>query len=154
MYTLKNNFLKSEVNMKPILLSIFFLPLILSADIYTDKAFSRPPVQKVKHVIDRPVHLPIVRPLPVVVNPGVVYQDNYYNTSVVNSCQQYVEQIAALQDEIVALKSQVALLESQAQQKLQQSLKTSYEAELKKFENRKSSTKSHNSVIITEKPTN
>ncbi len=142
------------VNMKNIILAVIFLSVSVLAEVYMHKAEPKHPI--IEHPIERPEH-PIRRPIraaaiPVVVNPGLVYQDNYYNTNYASNCEQCMMQLSQKDAEIAKLRSELAALQSKKQAKLQKELKSSYEAELKKFENRKSSIKSHNSVIITDKP--
>jgi len=137
--------------MKNIILSIIFLSVSIFAEVTMHKTVHHRPI--IEHPIerpDRPFHP--VRPVYPVVRTGVVYQDNYYNTNYSSNCEQYITQLQEKDAVIAQLRSEVAALKAKEQAKLQKELKTSYDAKLQKFENRKSSIKSHNSVIITDKP--
>jgi predicted RNase H-like nuclease (RuvC/YqgF family) len=128
------------------ILIIFYTP-ILFADVTMKKTISRPslPVEKPEH--------PIVRPpqVPVGVNPGIVYQDNYYNTNVVNSCQSYIDQIDELNAYIDQIEQEISELKAKEYERLQKDLKAKHKKELQEFENRKSSIKSKNSIEIKSK---
>lgn len=135
--------------MKNIILAIVFLSLSVLAEVTMKKTYpQRPVIEQPIEKPDRPIHRP-VRP---VIHPGVVYQDNYYNASYSSNCEPYIAQLREKDAQIDALKSELATLKAQAQSKLQKELKSSYEAELEKFENRKSSIKSNNSFTISDKP--
>ena len=95
----------------------------------------------------RPIHP--VRPI---VNTGVVYQDNYYNTNYTSSCQQYIDTLAQKDEEILALQNELEKLKNKEQEKLSQSLKKSYEAELEAFDSRRSSGVTKSSAIISSEP--
>ena len=137
--------------MKNIILAVIFLSVSIFAEVFMRKAPARlPEIEQPIEKPDRPLRP--VRPVPVVINPGIIYQDNYYNPSYATNCDQFISQLRQKDVEIAALKSELAALQSKEQAKLQKELKSSYEAELQKFENRKSSIKSQNSVIITDKP--
>ena len=140
--------------MRNIMMTVIFLSVSVFAEVYMHKALPKRPV--LENPIERPER-PIERPIrpaaiPVLLNPGIVYQDNYYNANYASNCEQCMSQLRQKDAEIAQLKSQLAALQSKEQAKLQKELKSSYEAELQKFENRKSSIKSTNSVIITDKP--
>ena len=128
---------------------IAFYTSTLFADVTMKKTISRPslPVEKPEHPIHRPVR-PVV---PVVVNPGVVYQDNYYNTNVVHSCQRYIDQIDELNAYIDQIEQEMAELKEKEYKRLQEDLKAKHKKELEKFENRKSTVKTTNSIEIKEK---
>lgn len=137
--------------MKNIILAVILLSGTVLAEVIMRKAPVYHP--EIEHPIerrDRPVRP--VRPVPVVINPGIIYQDNYYNPSYASNCDQFIAQLREKDAEIAKLKSELAVLRAKEQAKLQKELKSSYESELKKFENRKSSIKSTNSVIISDKP--
>ena len=125
---------------------IAFYTSTLFVDVTMKKMISRPslPVEKPEHPIHRPVR-PVV---PVVVNPGVVYQDNYYNTNVVHSCQRYIDQIDELNAYIDQIEQEMAELKAKEYKRLQDDLKAKHKKELQEFENRKSSIKSKNSIEI------
>ena len=92
-----------------------------------------------------PTH-PIVRP-PKPIRPKekylLMHQENYYNTNIISTCDEYIKIIEEKDEEIKALKSEVESLRKKEQERLQKSLKESYEKEMLKFENR------HNSNITT-----
>ncbi len=108
---------------------------------------------KEKPEISNPIHRPI-RPnrpvVPVVVNPGIVYQDNYYNTTVEDNCNKYIEIIDQQDQEIAALQKEVERLKREADKRLQESLKEEHDKELKEFDNRRS-IKTKNSFSISDK---
>ncbi len=117
------------------------------ADVIARKIIPRPtlPVEKP----DRPVFVhPPVRPI---VNTGIVYQDNYYNTNVVNSCQKYMDDIDALNAYIDQIEKELAALKAKENARLQKTLKEKHQKELDAFDNRKSSVKSKNSIEIRSK---
>jgi len=108
---------------------------------------------KEKPEISHPIHKPIKpsRPVvPVVVNPGIVYQDNYYNTTVEDNCNKYIEVIDQQNQEIAALKKEVERLKREADERLQENLKEEHDKELKEFDNRRS-IKTKNSFSISDK---
>ena len=110
--------------------------------------------KKEKPAISLPIEKPIrpIRPVHPIVNTGIVYQDNYYNTNYTENCQRYVEMLTKKDEEIRLLREELSQLQSQEQTKMSQSLKASYEAELKKFDERKSTVKTNNKVMIKEDP--
>ncbi len=120
---------------------------ILFAEVTMQQTIPRPPLP-----IEKPEH-PIVRPphVPVVVNPGVVYQDNYYSTTVVNNCQNYMDQINELNAYIDQVERELSELKAKEYERLQKDLKAKHQKELEKFENRKSSVKTKNSIEIKKK---
>jgi len=98
---------------------------------------------------DRPIFVrPPVRPI---VNTGIVYQDNYYNDNVGYSCQQYIDQISALNQKINTLKREVDRLQSKEDARLQKTLQEKNKQEVEAFDNRKSTVKTKNSIEITDK---
>ena len=134
---------------------IFIVLTCLSAMVFADLSMQKETRERPE--ISLPIEKPIrpigpVRPIQPIVNTGVVYQDNYYNENYVSNCQQYIDILAQKDDEILALRSEVEKLKNKAQQKLSKTLKTSYEAELEAFDNRKSSINTNNSVTISTEP--
>ena len=125
---------------------LLFHPLLLSANVLAHKTIPRPslPIEKPEHPIHKPVR-PIV---PVVVNPGIVYQDNYYNNNVVNSCQPYIDQLAQKDKKISELTAELARLQAIEDARLQKTLKEKHQKEMDAFENRKSSVKTSNKIEI------
>ena len=86
---------------------------------------------------------------PVIVNP-VVYQDNYYNTTIEDSCNKYIEIIDKKDKEIAALQKEVERLRSEADERLQKNLKKEHDKEIEEFDNRRS-IKIKNSFSISDK---
>jgi len=140
-----------ETRITGILIAIFLLGnfTLLAAPITATKTISKPslPIERP----ERPIHRPVRPVVPVTVNPGVIYQENYYNTNVVNSCQSYMDQIAALNGEITELKTEVARLQAIEDARLQKTLKAKHQKEMDAFDNRKSSVKTTNSIEIKTK---
>ena len=110
--------------------------------------------KKEKPDISLPIEKPIrpIRPVHPIINTGVVYQDNYYNTNYTENCQRYVDMLIEKDEEIRQLHQEIEKLQSKEQAKMSQSLKASYEAELKKFDERKSTVKTQNSMTIKKAP--
>jgi len=137
--------------MKLLIIAIFLLGQfdLFAEPIIATKTYPRfsDPVVLPEHPIHRPVR-PVV---PITINPGVVYQDNYYNHNVVNSCQSYMDQITKLNQEIADLKREVERLRAIEAAHLQKKLKAEHQKDMNAFENRKSSIKSKNSIKITDK---
>ena len=125
---------------------LLFGPLFLSAEVVARKTIPKPslPIEKP----ERPIHRPVRPVVPVVVNPGVVYQDNYYNNNVVNSCQQYIDQLAQKDKKISELTTELARLQAIEDARLQKTLKEKHQQEMDAFDNRKSSVKTTNSIEI------
>jgi len=134
--------------MKLLLMVIVILnTFIMAAEtVSAKKVISRPtlPIEKPEHPIVRPPHRPIIR-------PAVVYQDNYYTTNVMENCQQYIEQIEALNHEINELNREIDRLQALEDARLQKTLKAKHQKELEKFDNRKNSVKTKNSINIKSK---
>jgi len=127
------------------LFSFLLLGSFASADVIMKKAVPKPkPVHPI--VPDRPVIRPGVRPI---LNTGVVYQDNYYTT--VEGCESYKKQIDELNAYIDGLEAELAALKEKAYANMREDLKQKNEAELRKFENRKSTVKTKNSIEIKSK---
>jgi len=128
------------------ILITFYTPLLF-ADMTMKKTISRPslPVEKPDHPIVRPPHVPVV------VNPGIVYQDNYYTTNVVSSCQSYMDEIDELNAYIDQIEKELAELKQKEYARLQKDLKQKHQKEIEAFDNRKSTVKSKNSIEITDK---
>jgi len=98
-----------------------------------------------------PTH-PIVRPPE---RPGTqpifVLEDYNYYSNPVSSCDEYIRIIEQKDQIIDSLKKEVESLKSKEQTKFQKSLKTEYEQELKKFDERKSGLKTKNSIDVSDK---
>ncbi|GEM_PF-1777916 len=93
-----------------------------------------------------PISKPIQRPTKVIV------QENYYNTEYVSDCTAYINTISQKDAEIIALKAEIHALKDKEQKKLQKELSDSYEKAVDKFDTQKSSVKTTNSIIISNKP--
>jgi len=130
-----------------LILFFAFYTSVLFAEVTMKKPISRPslPVEKPDHPIVRPPHVPVV------INPGIVYQDNYYNTNVVNNCQSYMDQIDELNAYIDQIEKELSEFKAKEYERLQKDLKDKHKKELQTFENRKSSIKSKNSIEIKSK---
>ena len=131
--------------MKNILIIFLLLFVSISADVVMKKA------EKEKPEISLPIEKPI-RPIRPIVNTGIVYQDNYYNEHYTSNCQQYIDTLAQKDEEILVLRSELKKLKNKEQMQRSEVLKKSYEAELKAFDNRKSSIKTKSSVTISKEP--
>ena len=113
-----------------------------SADVIAKKTVPKPkPVHPI--VPDRPIVQPGVRPI---LNTGIVYQDNHYTT--VESCDVYKKQIDELNAYIDGLEAEISALKEKAYANMREELKKKNDAELQKFENRKSTVKTKNSIEI------
>jgi len=129
-----------------LLMMTMFSGTFLSADVTMHKKISKPiPVHPI--IPDKPDRPNIVHP-PVrpIVNTGIVYQDNYYNT--VESCHEYKKHIDELNTYIDGLEAELAALKEKEYAQMREKLKKENEEELKKFENRKSSVKTTNKIEI------
>jgi len=134
--------------MKYLLLLLMVMHVALFAKVEMKAA------KKEKPDISLPIEKPIrpIRPVRPIINTGIVYQDNYYNTNYTENCQRYVDELVKKDEEIRLLREEIEQLQSKEQAKMSQSLKVSYEAELKKFDERKSTVKTKNSVTIKNAP--
>ena len=134
--------------MKYILLFLMVVHVTLFAKVEMKAA------KKEKPDISLPIEKPIrpIHPVRPIINTGIVYQDNYYNTNYTENCQRYVDMLIEKDEEIRKLHEELEKLQSKEQAKMSQSLKASYEAELKKFDERKSTVKTKNSVTIKNAP--
>jgi len=132
--------------------NICIIFVLLSGWVWADVSLQK--AKKEKPEISLPIEKPIrpIHPIRPIVNTGIVYQDNYYNENYTSNCQQYVDILAQKDAEISALKSKLEALENKEQLQRSEALKKSYDAELKAFENRKSSIKTKSSVTISKEP--
>jgi predicted RNase H-like nuclease (RuvC/YqgF family) len=111
----------------------------------------RPPIPP------NPVH-PIEpeRPVdkPVVVRPYVdtAFVDNRVINNTYESCEKYKELIDELNAYIDQLEKEIAELKEKEYARLRKELKEKHEKEVKKFDERKSSIKTKNSIIISDQP--
>ena len=98
---------------------------------------------------------PIVRPplihIRPVTQPILVREDHNYYTNVVSSCDEYIKIIEQKDQEIDSLKKEIKSLKGKEHANFQKNLKTEYERELKKFDERKSGIKTKNSINISDK---
>jgi len=125
-----------------------FVIMVMIVNVFADLEMK----QNVKKPdISLPIEQPIrpIHPVRPIINTGPVYQDNYYNTNVIEQCDRYIVLLEEKDKEIAALKEELYVLRSKAQENLSKTLKHEYEAELKKFDERKSSVKTNHSVTIT-----
>jgi hypothetical protein len=125
---------------------LFFTPYSLFAEVRAKKTIYEP-----MHPIERPPLRPVV---PITVNPGVVYQDNYYNYNynrIEVNCRQYADLLREKDRKIEKLTKEVLRLQSQADKRLQKELRAQHQKELQEFDNRKSTVKTTNSIEITDK---
>jgi len=130
--------------------NILMLVVLMSIYIFADGIIKEEPVTLPVERPLRPVH-PIypVRPI---VNTGVVYQDNYYNSNYISTCKEYIDVLAKKDEEILALKSELQRLKDKEQRALSKSLEKSYKEKLEAFEERKSSINTKSSMTISEEP--
>ena len=129
------------------ILLVFILTITVSFPGYI--VYDQKPVKTKKpHSIDKPTrpHRPVS---PIIVNP-IVYQDNYYNTTVADNCNKYIEIIDQQDQEIAALKKEVERLRSEVDERLQKTLKEEHDKEINEFDNRRS-IKTKNSFNISDK---
>lgn len=83
----------------------------------------------------------------------LMHQDNYYNTNIISTCDEYIKIIEEKDEQIKALKSEIESLRKKEQERLQKSLKESYEKEMQKFENRHNGNlKTKSKAIISDSP--
>ena len=133
--------------MKFILISfLLFCSVQLFADVTMHKRVPRPiPVHPI--VPERPVDRPVV------VRPYVdtAFVDNRIINNNYESCEPYKKQIDELNAYIDGLEAQIAEFKEKEYAKQREKLKKENAEELKKFDNRKSSVKSKNSIEITPK---
>jgi len=95
---------------------------------------------------------PIARPpARVITQPVLVREDYNYYTNTVSSCDGYIRIIEEKDQEIDSLKKEIESLKAKEYAKLQKNLKTEYEQELKKFDERKSGIKTKNSIDVFDK---
>ena len=134
--------------MKYLLLVLMVAHVTLFADVEMKAEKKEEP--DISLPIEKPIRL--IRPVHPIINTGIVYQDNHYNTNYTDNCQRYVEMLTEKDEEIRQLHEEIEKLQSKEQVKMSQSLKSSCDAELKKFDERKSTVKIKNSVTIKNTP--
>ncbi len=124
-----------------------FASSTLFANVTMEKTIPRPslPIEKPDRPIVRPPHVPVS------INPGIVYQDNYYTNNIIESCGQYKKLIDELNDYIDGLEAQIAELKEKEYARQREKLKKQNAEELKQFENRRSPVKTKNQIKITPK---
>jgi predicted RNase H-like nuclease (RuvC/YqgF family) len=96
---------------------------------------------------ERPVDRPIVRPY-----VDTAFVDNRVINNHYESCGKYKESIDELNAYIDQLEKEIAELKEKEYARMRKELKAKHEREVKKFDERKSSVKSKNSIIISDKP--
>lgn len=133
--------------MKKILLSCFCVMTTTFAEV---TASPTPLPVVVPPEITHPIVRPPVRPIRPITRPILVREDYNYYTNVISSCDEYIRIIEQKDQEIVILKKEIESLKGKEQAKFQKSLKTEYEQELKKFDERKSGIKSKNRINISD----
>lgn len=105
----------------------------------------------IQPVPGNPIVRPPLRPIRPIDRPILVREEYNYYTNPVSSCDEYIRIIAQKEQEIESLKKEVEILKSKEHAKLQKNLKSEYEQELKKFDERKSGIKTDNSIDISDK---
>lgn len=134
--------------MKKILLSCLCVTTVTFAEV-TASPTPRPII--VPPEPTNPIVRPPIRPIRPIDRPVIVYEDYNYYTNPVSSCDEYIRIIEQKDQEIENLKKEVDRLKAKEHAKLQKNLKTEYEQELKKFDERKSGIKTKNSIDISDK---
>ncbi len=123
-----------------ILLSIWIYPLWSDVTMKHTKKdaviLPVPPIQK-PHP-KPPYYLPNI-------NNGIIVETH-------TDCSQYVTLLKEKDAYINSLLRELAVLRKEHQERLSERLRKAHEAELKKFDERQHSVKTHNSIIITNKP--
>jgi len=91
---------------------------------------------------------------PIVVRPYVdtAFVDNRVINNTYESCEKYKDLIGELNAYIDQLEKEIAELKEKEYQRLRKDLKEKHEKEVKEFEERKSSVKTKNSIIIFDQP--
>lgn len=112
-------------------------------------ATSTPTIRTAEPV--HPIVKPSVRPTRPINRPILVREDYNYYSNTVSSCAEYIRIIEQKDGEIDRLKKEIASLTGKEHAKLQKNLKTEYEQELQKFDERKSSIKTKNSIDVFDK---
>ncbi len=103
---------------------------------------SKPKHSKVTHIHYRP-RIPVLVPI-------LMNQDNHYYTTVQNNCNKFIDIINEKDAEILKLTKKINRLEEKEAERTRKELKKKYDDEMKKFENRKSSISTKNSILISE----
>ena len=111
----------------------------------------RPLSPIIRPVPTLPIVRPPVRPIRPINRPVIVREHYNYYTNVVSSCDEYIRIIEQKDQEIDSLKKEIESLKGKEFTKFQKNLKTEYEQELKKFDERKSGIKTKNSIDISNK---
>ena len=153
--------------MKKILLSCLCVMTYTFAEIdsvatplsFIDQPKVTKPVVRPLSFIDQPdVTEPIVRPAVRPIRPirprdrPVRVREYYnYNTNVISSCDEYIRIIEEKDHEIDGLKKEIESLKAKEHTKFQKNLRTEYEQELKKFDERKSGIKTKNRIDVSDK---
>jgi len=134
--------------------TLFFVIVIIGglssfsfADISMHKRPLLPP--RPVHPIEpeRPIDRPIVRPY-----VDTAFVDNRVINNNYESCEKYKELIDELNTYIDQLEKEIDELKEKEYARMRKDLKAKHEKEMKKFDERKSSVKSKNSIIISDQP--
>jgi len=125
---------------------ILFLILIASI-VFSDVIMKKP--DKEKPDISLPIEKPTTPVIPIY-RPVIVHQDNYYNSNYIENCNQYIEIISQKDREIKTLTEELETLRKKEHIRLQKKLKATHEAEIEKFEKRKSTGSTTNSITISQ----
>jgi len=91
---------------------------------------------------------------PVIIRPVVdtAFVDNRVINNTYESCERYKELINELNAYIDQLEKEIAELKEKEYARLRKALKEKHEKEVKAFDERKSSVKTKNSIIISDQP--
>lgn len=134
--------------MKKILLSCLCVMTVTFAEV-TASPTPRPII--VPPEPTNPIVRPPIRPIRPINRPVIVREYYNYYTNPVSSCDKYIRIIVQKDQEIEILKKEIESLKGREHSKLQKNLKSEYEQELKKFDERKSGLKTKNSIDISDK---
>ena len=135
-------------SMKKILLSCMCIITTIFAEVTAAPA-PRPIIEP--PIPTNPIVRPPLRPINPIDRPILVREDYNYYTNPVSSCDEYIRIIEKKNGEIDRLKKEIESLKSKEHAKLQKNLRTEYEQELKKFDERKSGIKTKNSIDVSDK---
>lgn len=134
--------------MRKILLACICILTYTSAEV---TALPTPPPVIIPPEPTLPIVRPPVRPIKPIIGPIFVREDYNYYSNPVSSCDEYIRIIEQKDQEIDMLKKEIESLKGKEQAKFQKNLKTEYEQELKKFDERKSGIKTKNSIDVSDK---
>ena len=94
-----------------------------------------------------PIHKPYPKPPYYIpgINNGIIVENH-------TNCSQYVELLKEKDAYIESLLQELTVLRKEHQERLSERLKKEHEAELRKFEEKKRSVNTQNTIIISDKP--